>query len=334
MTHASFHLRGTPGRRGRQGLLRSFPLDPVAIILRVLCLSCAALSLQTGAAFAQAESSLDVVQAPDSQNVDTTHRLEWHWKRVHWGELVGTAALATGAIVIGQVVEPDARWTRTNAFDNWFRDRLRVDGETPRRIDRASDALALTLISFPVLVDTIGMVLIADKNKEVAGQLFAIQAQAFAMAGFLTNATKAASGRERPWAQEQGCAALGLNCGGSANASYFSGHTSLAFTGAGLTCVAHKHLRLFGRVGDPLACASTLTLASVTAIFRVMANTHWMTDVLTGAGVGLFSGWLMPWLLHFRHDTSERDNGAMRALRYVSPYGRSNEVGLSAAGTF
>lgn len=310
----------------------------MAIIRRALCLWCATLALQGGAAFAQAYSdagsSLEVLQAPDFSNVDTTHRLEWHWKRVHWGEIVGTAALTAGAIAIGQVEARDARWTGDNAFDNGFRNRLKVDGAAQEAISRASDVLALTLISFPVLVDSVGVALIGDKNKEVAGQLFAIQAQAFAMTGFLTNATKAAASRERPYAQGQDCNELDPDCGSGANVSYFSGHTAFAFTGAGLTCVTHKHLELFGRVGDPLACASTLTLASATAVFRVMADAHWATDVLTGAGVGLFSGWLMPWLLHFRHDTTERHDSPMRALKFVSPYGGRHELGLSLAGTF
>lgn len=154
------------------------------------------------------------------------------------------------------------------------------------------------------------------------------------MTGFLTSATKAAAGRERPSTREQGCNELDLDCGRDANKSYFSGHTSFAFTGAGLTCVAHKHLGLYGRVGYPLACATALALATATAVFRVMANTHWVTDVLTGAGVGLFSGWLMPWLLHFRHDTTKPHDGPMRALRFVSPYGSRHQLGLSLAGAF
>ncbi|MDH3729488.1 MAG: hypothetical protein OER77_18320, partial [Myxococcales bacterium] len=154
--------------------------------------------------------------------MSTTHRLEWHWKRVHWGELVATANLTVGAIVVSQVTDPPARWTRVNAFDRWFHDRLKAEGATQRRIGRASDALALTLIAFPVLVDSVGVALIGDKNRQVAGQLLAIQAQAFAMTGFLTAATKAATGRERPSSQELGCNDPGVDCGRGANKSYFS----------------------------------------------------------------------------------------------------------------
>ncbi len=339
MTRASFHpFTHDPKKAGGQQSPGRLPSCAVAIKPLVLCLWCTVLALQGETAFAQTfpetGSSFEVVQTPDVSNVDTTHRLEWHWKRVHWGEIVGTGALTAAAITIRLVEEPGARWTRTNAFDNWFRDRLKIDRATQHRIGRASDALALTLIAFPVLVDAVGMALVGDKNKKVAGQLLAIQAQAFAMTGFLTGVTKVTSGRERPNAQEQGCDELGADCGSGVNASYFSGHAAFAFAGAGLTCVAHRHLELFGRLGDPLACASALTLASVTAIFRVMADTHWTTDVLTGAGVGLFTGWFVPWLMHFRHDTSERDDGVMRVVRYLSPYGRSNEFGLRAAGTF
>jgi membrane-associated phospholipid phosphatase len=274
-----------------------------------------------------------VLELAAPRDVDTAHRLEWHWKEVHWAELATTAGLAAAGIGVSQAVEPPARWTRVNALDDWFRDRLEAEGATQQRLDRASDVLQWTLIALPVAVDSVGVALIGDKNWEVGRQLLAIQAQAFAMNGFLTSTTKAAAGRVRPYAQEAGCATPSADCDGSANRSFFSGHTSYAFTGAGLTCVAHKHLPLFGRIGDPLACATALTLASATGVFRISADEHWATDALTGAGVGLFSGWLMPWLLHFRHDRSERD-GPARALRFLAPYGSRHEVGLSLAGAF
>jgi membrane-associated phospholipid phosphatase len=311
-------------------------LASVVIAQRLGGFLLALLALQPAGALADsAEDGPPAVLAfPDQRRVDTAHRLEWQWKKVHWGELVSTAALAATGFGVSQAVEPSARWTRANAFDDWFRDRLGAEGATLKRLDRASDVLQWTSIGFPVLIDSVGVALIGDKNREVGGQLLAIQAQAFAMTGFLTSSTKAAAGRVRPYAEQLGCADPGVDCGGDANRSYFSGHTSYAFAGAGLTCVAHRHLRPFGRVGDPLICALALSMASATGVLRIGANEHWATDVLSGAGVGLFSGWLMPWLLHFRHDTSERRAAPGQVLRFLAPYGSRRELGLTLAGAF
>ncbi|MEM7135610.1 MAG: phosphatase PAP2 family protein [Myxococcota bacterium] len=220
-----------------------------------------------------------------------------------------------------------------NGFDNWFRNGIGLNGRPEERIDLASDIFALSLIAYPAIIDAAGVALILDRNPQVFAQLAAIQSEAFAMTAVLTNGIKVAARRERPFGEDLDCPD-GPQCTGGVNRSFISGHTSFAFTGAGLTCVTHRHLRLYGRVGDPLACATTLTLASLTGLFRVMANQHWITDVFAGAGVGLFSGWLMPWLLHFRHDTLASDPDRARALRYLSPYGTRDGIGLRATGRF
>lgn len=70
--------------------------------------------------------------------------------------------------------------------------------------------------------------------------------------------------RERPCAPTHTC--------GKSNehASFFSGHTALAFS----------------TVGGFRASVS-VPMASVTGGLRLAANVHWLTDVLAGAGVGL-----------------------------------------------
>jgi membrane-associated phospholipid phosphatase len=292
--------------------------------------------LQSAAPTAHASPGRKNASSASFRDEKGTQRLDWHWRTVHWGELVATANLAVGAIVTSQIADPPPRWTRVTGFDRWFQDRLAVDAAAQRRTDRASDAFELTLIAFPLVVDSLGVALIADKNPHVAGQLLAVQAQAFATTGFLTSVTKAVAGRQRPDARALRCDDAHMDCSRGANQSYFSGHTSYAFTGAGLTCVAHSYLGLFGRVGDPLTCAAALSLASATALFRVTANKHWMTDVLTGAGIGLFSGWLMPWLLHFRHDTAVGRKGhtTRRTLRFVAPFGTREAIGMTFGGAF
>ncbi len=274
--------------------------------------------------------SAQTALAEDQPEVEQSYRLEWNYKRVHWAEGVTAGVLGVAAIVIELApIRVKSHWTRQNTFDDWFQRRLVASTGKQRRYAKASDALAATSIAFPVLVDLVGMTLIGDRNKDVGLQMFAIQAQAFAITGFVTSVVKL-SGRQRPCAASD---ADGTDCD-DPNRSYFSGHTSMAFTGAGLTCVEQQHFEFFGRVGSPTTCAAALALATTTGLFRVVANKHWMSDMLTGAGVGLVAGWLMPWLMHYRHDLSKREHSKMRHLYYVAPYGDANSVGLSAAGAF
>lgn len=293
-------------------------------------------ALQASGSSAQTDATAEASQAADppaeARRIGRAdHRLEWHFKRVHWAEIVTAAALGATAFGVSRIDTPTPRWTRVNSFDDWVRDGLRLDGQAAHRVDVTSDVLEITLLVYPFAVDSIGVALIGDRNPKVFGQLTLVQAQAFAWSSFLTSATKVAVRRQRPFAQE---CPDGPACGDDTNRSFFSGHTSIAFTSAGLTCAAHLHLHLYGRVGDALACATTLTLASATGLFRIMADEHWATDVIIGAGVGLFSGWLLPWLLHFRHDTAIPNSRAARALRLVAPYGSPRDAGLRVTGQF
>ncbi|MBC7171208.1 MAG: hypothetical protein H5U40_02210, partial [Polyangiaceae bacterium] len=70
----------------------------------------------------------------------------------------------------------------------------------------------------------------------------------------------------------------------------------------GLACFHQQQVPgLYGtRAAGIGACASAMAMATTTSLFRVMADKHWASDVLVGAGVGLFAGWLLPWLFHGR----------------------------------
>jgi membrane-associated phospholipid phosphatase len=281
------------------------------------------------------QGSLTSFKSSNQLQEDTVHRLEWHWRRVHWAEASATAVLAAGAIGLLRVDTGGARWDAVNRFDGRLRNQLKAGGRARDRVDSASRILALSLTAYPVVVDSFGVVLLGDRNKEVFGQLLAIQAQAFAMSGFAANATKVLARRERPFGQDLDCPGPSPQCRGDTNRSAFSDSAAFAFTGAGLTCVTHKYLALYGRVGDRLACGTTMVLATTTSLFRVVADEHWVTDVLAGAGVGLISGWLLPWLMHFRHDqVKHRANGPLSFLRYTAPYATRREAGVRVMGRF
>lgn len=75
--------------------------------------------------------------------------------------------------------------------------------------------------------------------------------------------------------------------------SFPSGHTALAFTGAGLLD------REFGEV-NPLIPIGGYAMATSTGILRMTNDKHWLSDVLVGAGIGLLSTevayHVYPWL--------------------------------------
>lgn len=66
--------------------------------------------------------------------------------------------------------------------------------------------------------------------------------------------------------------------------SFYSGHTSTAFVGAGAVCLQDKKA----------PCAIALGLAGMVGYLRIAANWHWTSDVAVGAGVGYAMGRFVP----------------------------------------
>ena len=137
----------------------------------------------------------------------------------------------------------------------------------------------------------------------MALQLSLITLESWFVTGFVSRLFHRVVGRPRPWSQD--CVSdpdAVERCGsGSENLSFFSGHTALATTGAALVCSFHRNLPLYGGgVADRIACGALVGLAGATAILRLNADRHWMTDVFAGAAIGTASGYLLPNLLHFR----------------------------------
>lgn len=109
--------------------------------------------------------------------------------------------------------------------------------------------------------------------------------QAYGTTYFVTHIVKVAAGRERPVVHFGGRVSHG------ANASFFSGHSSGAFSlvfalARVNTARNDPNTKWIWMVGVPLAAS--------TAYLRVAADKHYMTDVLTGAAVGATLGWWMP----------------------------------------
>jgi len=70
---------------------------------------------------------------------------------------------------------------------------------------------------------------------------------------------------------------------GSTANSWPSGHTATSFVGA---TILHKE---YGLTRSPWYSVAGYTVATATGIMRVLNNRHWVSDVLSGAGIGIMS---------------------------------------------
>jgi membrane-associated phospholipid phosphatase len=71
--------------------------------------------------------------------------------------------------------------------------------------------------------------------------------------------------------------------------SFPSGHTAVAFTGAHLLYKEYRHISPWIGVGG-------YAIAAATGVLRVVNRAHWVSDAVTGAGIGILSaetGYLM-----------------------------------------
>lgn len=69
---------------------------------------------------------------------------------------------------------------------------------------------------------------------------------------------------------------------GSDNHSFPSGHTAMAFMNATMLTKEYGHI-------SPWIGVGAYTFATGTGLMRIANNKHWLSDVLTGAGIGILS---------------------------------------------
>lgn len=256
------------------------------------------------------------------------------WTRVQTWELVVAGTLAATSFSIKLLAPPpeEANWTGGVLFDDEWHDFVTLS-ESDSRLQAAhiSDGFWYGLMVYPFVVDTLIMTLAVHREPDVALQMALINAEAFAFTSVLNALMIPVVRRERPLGA--GCAAqddYDPVCGSSAQyRSFLSGHTALAFTGAGLMCAHHANLPIYGEdVPDYLVCGLGMTAAAVTGTLRMVSERHWISDVLVSAGIGIFSGYVLPNLLHYhwgRGDITVDPAPRVTAM----PFGGRDRLGIA-----
>ena len=281
--------------------------------------------------------ALGSLQAPKAQAQDGDHRLELgpEYRRFDAVEYGVAGAMLVGSGVIKLLSQPPAEAALRGGapLDGATRDLFcGVSRESRDRADFWSDVTWYGAQGWPVVIDTVLVAWLLDGfNHDVAWQMMAMNYEAYGVAGLIISASHWLVGRERP--SGYSCDEDGQYdplCGSRAlYASFLSGHTGMAFVGAGLTCAHHQHLPLFGGGGwDVAACGLVTGLASATGILRIMADRHYLSDVVISAAIGWAAGYLLPTFLHYQAGDPQPPDEGMATSELLAPRDTPPQINL------
>lgn len=276
--------------------------------------------------------------APEPEPAASKHRLEWNYPRFRYWEW-GIALVTTGYFTYSVLQEPrtvDMGWHDPLPGDDPARNLFVAKGHAGRRkANNASNALWHVTEFFPFADSIIVPLLFDDFNVDVAWQMTLLNWQGIAVTGAINRLTHDWMGRDRP--ALKGCEEHGPEyseefCQSDAprvTQSFISGHAASVFFGAGATCAHHTALPMYGHpVADIGVCALALGAASLNGGLRMVADAHWMTDVLTGMLVGLGSGFGLAYGLHYATPLKKLEKAGIM----VAPLVGENQGGVQVLG--
>lgn len=216
--------------------------------------------------------------------------------------VTGGAWIASEALFKRALAPARCRWcdrdaagnSALNPLDAWG---LNLRWENTALAARISDVDAFVLL--PLAVGA-SHAWVASRDGAASGLPVdaLIVAEAVVITVALTQLTKFVAGRERPFVHALPEDQKPLTAKPTDNnVSFFSGHTSFAFS---LAVAAGTVAELRGYSGRALVWALGIPLASAVPLLRMMADKHYLTDVLLGFAVGSAVGAGVPLLLHPR----------------------------------
>jgi membrane-associated phospholipid phosphatase len=285
-----------------------------------------------------AVASEEQAAAPAAEPAASKHRLEWNYPRFRYWEW-GIALVTTGYFTYSVLQEPrtvDMGWHDPLPGDDPARNLFVAKGHAGRRkANNASNALWHVTEFFPFADSIIVPLLFDDFNVDVAWQMTLLNWQGIAVTGAINRLTHDWMGRDRP--ALKGCEEHGPEyseefCQSDAprnTQSFISGHAASVFFGAGATCAHHTALPMYGHpVADIGICVVALGAASLNGGLRMVADAHWMTDVLAGVLVGLGSGFGMAYGLHYATPLKKLEKAGI----VVAPLVGENQAGVQVLG--
>jgi membrane-associated phospholipid phosphatase len=195
----------------------------------------------------------------------------------------GALVLWLGSEAMKDTLAPaTCRWCAVNGLDTGVRDA--VVWSDPTKAKTVSD---LMVVGVPLGVVVYDGVMMGGVKR--AGPDVLIVGEAVAVAGAVAQLTKFLAARQRPYATYGTLPPEGVDD----HLSFYSAHTTIAFSAA---AAGGMLAQLRGDPHYPWVYGIGFTAAAATGYFRMAADKHWFTDVLTGAVTGTAIGLAVPWL--------------------------------------
>jgi membrane-associated phospholipid phosphatase len=266
-------------------------------------------------------------------------QLTWRpeWRRFGWTNVavLGASGAAIGAaFIVGPDRDSPSQWRWS--VDEKVRSAVRADSSQMRHLAREGSDLSLGLnLAYAYLGDALIVATWQRRSPDVGLQLALINTQVLAVATAVQLWTANLASRERPYGRLCDTGDISPESSDCTSdyryRSFYSGHTSTSFALAAATCTHHSYVPFFGGRNEWVPCAAGLTLAALTGAARMVADQHYVTDVIVGAAAGSAIGWLIPWLHYETGVGEDLGRGTGSALQVaVAPTPR----GISVTGTF
>jgi membrane-associated phospholipid phosphatase len=209
---------------------------------------------------------------------------------LEWYDYAQTAVSGTGLGYSLLFIDspPQPKWKGGIAWDDELRDALKYETKENREIANSfSDYFMGTSLAAPTI-----LALFTEDRWERG----LVVANAILTQAFLNNVMKKGIARERPFVR--GCKKDKIygDCrSATQNESFYSGHSALSSTGAGILCAQEF---------DGW-CLIGATVSLTTGYLRIAADKHYFSDVLTGFAMGALVGYILPKIEH--NDLDERE---------------------------
>ncbi|MEZ0311176.1 MAG: phosphatase PAP2 family protein [Myxococcota bacterium] len=262
-----------------------------------------------------------------------------HWRKFGVFDYAGTV-LTAGALIGFEQLNVHERLVSIggrNQFEGPIADFFSLN--TVHGRDEAADISDHILFNsqwYPYLLDGILVPLLVHRDPETMWQMSMMNVQAFAVSTLIVRMGHRFVARDRPalarCSNDPGYYYGCDNIGAFGNySSFLSGHVSVVATAAGLTCAHHQHVPLYGGgFWDDFACGSMLTLTGIQGVLRMMADKHYVSDMVLGTLIGLAAGYAIPTYLHYEWNPLPKSELKVSLLPQVT----DTTTGVSVFGQF